>query len=95
MLRDYSRIDTTPGAVGENAMFSPPAGFDGDTKAYWAWLKGNEQELRFMAHSFTGPHRCLTLTVVGPYAEAFQKAFRKVCDQRERDIAAFKRANTK
>ncbi len=92
MLRDYSRIDTTPGAVGKNAMFSP-AGFDGDAKAYFAWLKENEPELRFMAHAFTGPHRCLSLTVVGPYAEAFKAAFRKVCDQRERDTAAFRRAN--
>jgi len=95
VICDYSRIDTTPGAVGENALSSPPAGFNGDTKAYWSWLKELEQELRFMARLFTGPNRCPSLTVIGPYAEAFQAAFRKVCDQRERERVAFLRTQTK
>lgn len=91
MIRDYSRIDTTPGAVGENAMFSPPAEFHGDRREFFAWLKSREPDLRFMAWIFTGPNRCRQLEVVGPYADDFRSAFQKVCSQAERDRADFKR----
>jgi len=95
MIRDYSRIDTAPGAEGENAMFSPPANFAGERREYLAWLKAErEQQLRFMGRLYTGPNRCLKLAVVGPYREAFEAAFERVCQQRERDLAAFRRGLT-
>ena len=92
MIRDYSRIDTTPGAVGENSMFSPPAEFHGERREYLAWLKTREQEIRFMAWIFTGPNRCTHLEVLGPHAEAFQAAFDRVCSQANNDRTAFKRS---
>lgn len=78
MLRDFSHIDTTPGATGMHAMFSPPQDFAGTNDEYLVWLRTRHEELKGMSWYFRGPARCERLEVTGPYASVFQAAFDKV-----------------
>lgn len=68
---DLSKHDTTPGAFGPLA---PPAGWEGDEKAYLNLMRrryqdvGARQHLVFAARIHAGSPE--TVTVTGPYREA-------------------------
>mgnify|MGYP001101951223 FL=1 len=78
MLRDFSRVDTTPGATGMYATFAPPESAAGSREEYLAWLKTKIRDLRVMTWFFTGQARCTKLEIVGPFAEDFKFAFDRV-----------------
>lgn len=86
MVRDFSRIDTTPGATGKYAMFAPPQGFAGTNEDYFVWLRTRHDDLKIMSWYFRGPARCERLEVLGPYGEVFQIAFNKVRQRAESAI---------
>jgi len=78
MLRDFSRVDTTPGAVGMYATFAPPLSASGSREEYLAWLKTKIKDLKVMSWFFTGQARCTKLEIVGPFADDFKFAFDRV-----------------
>lgn len=88
MIRNVSKIDTTPGAEGENAMFSPPASFTGGRADYFQFLKEKTADLYAMTWWFTGPDSLKDPEVIGPYADDFRDAFNKVRSRRMQAAAA-------
>jgi hypothetical protein len=92
VIRNVSKIDTTPGAEGENSMFSPSATFTGGRADYFQFLEEKEGELYAVTWWFTGPDRLKDPEVIGPYADDFRDAFNKVRSRRMQAAAAAARA---
>lgn len=80
---DLSRIETTPGTVGE--VFAPPADFAGDADAYAKWAMsqydrdlGFRQYMCVLAKAVCGRTLMPRPTIAGPYADRLQQACRNL-----------------